>query len=161
MKALQCISSHLKVHGDGCFHTGPIPLSLTGRQSLWYWWWWMYKIESKWWWWLIFGNSLFEHWTGCTENQFTCSSGPCVEMEKRWVEMGRSTININEKWRINYQQKSSDAIKKLTVRTKVTKHLARLFISILNSIWKRVSHFNRCHQRQYNLIPMYFVILTG
>ena len=70
-------SFDLKVHGDGCFHSGPIPLSLTG------------KYDHT----VINDNDDDRYYdkdydkdderAGCTKEQFTCTSGLCVDMESR------------------------------------------------------------------------------
>ena len=63
------------MHGDGCFHTGPIPLSLTGKYDI------NYKEVD-----LAVQHDHVDNddeRTGCTEDQFTCTSGLCVDMERR------------------------------------------------------------------------------
>ena len=78
-------SFDLKVHGDGCFHSGPIPLSLTGKYD--------HTVinddkdydkdfddNDK-----YYDNDYDnnDERTGCTKEQFTCTSGLCVDMESR------------------------------------------------------------------------------
>ena len=70
-----------KVLGDGCFHTGPTVLSLTGTDQ-----------EFA----LVKNNHLI--WTGCKDDQFSCSSGLCVAMEQRWKM--EATYDQKSMWQI-------------------------------------------------------------
>ena len=74
--------------------------------------------------------ALNQLWKGCTENEFTCSSGLCVDMEKRWLGL------LNEQWK--NIKKTLDVTRRQTATTRPTRHLAKLSISILNNIWKKV-----------------------
>ena len=74
--------------------------------------------------------ALSQLWKGCTENEFTCSSGLCVDMEKRWLGL------LNEQWK--NIKKTLDVTRRQTATTRPTRHLAKLSISILNNIWKKV-----------------------
>ena len=38
--------------------------------------------------------ALSQLWKGCTENEFTCSSGLCVDMEKRWLGLLNEQLKI-------------------------------------------------------------------
>ena len=111
-----------QVHGDGCFDTGPISLSLTGNYP---------DVHHH------------GHKTLLESSQQICSEPALKRLHWKRIHLllwslrgyGKEVIGFIEKY---IKIRLLDVTRRQTATTRPTRHLAKLSISILNNIWKKV-----------------------